>query len=222
MFSVELEDATYRMQLAARGGSVRLLEESGLTGWRLDSGDLDSIIRVRRERGKSEVSGSMTLSALNGTYRGWGLEDHRFSTSVDANFDDDQILLNSLTFESRSGFQGAGRLGLNGKFDSVSGTGELRLKSVGIDRDFLGPALAEYVDLDEVGRAELSVSADATLDLKHQSKVRFGVSVQNLGGRAGEEPSGQTTDAVVADRRPLGMVLGGDLVFDFRWNSCFY
>ena len=214
VFSVELEDATYRMQLAARGGSVRLLEESGLAGWGLDSGDLDSIIRVGRERGKSEVSGSMTLSALNGSYRGWGLKDHRISTSVDANFDEDQILLNSLTFESRSGFQGAGRLGVNGKFDSVSGTGELRLKSVGIDRDFFGSALAEYVDLDEVANAELNVSADAKLDLKNQSKVRLGVSVQNLGGRPGEESSGRISGTVSIDRRSLGMVLGGDLVFD--------
>ncbi len=142
--SYSFEDQDFSLQLVALGPLKPYTDRSAVPELELETGNLDTMLRIKSKGGNHDVILNVGMSELEGRFGPAVFDDHRFDWQLDTKISGSRVLLNNLTAKARKGFTAAGSLGFNGNYDLEAETGSIRFQSVGINRNLFGRALDPY------------------------------------------------------------------------------
>mgnify|MGYP001178975459 CR=1 FL=1 len=170
-FSIQWPGGGYSGQLTSRGALPWLIGRSGRDAVKLETGRLETMVRVNGR--ENEFNGTVTtgLSNLRGRVSGVQLTDHRFDLSMDLSRRRKEYLLNRLAWRVKKGYVDAGSIAGSGRYDSSNGRGSFRFQSTGMNRHSFGSWLDKLLPSDRWGEAELKISGE--LDYRRGRETLF-------------------------------------------------
>lgn len=178
--SYDIEDGDYSLHLISKGELARILSEMKMEDWEVSSGNADLKLRIITSKGYSDIIFDANVEGLEASYLLWDFTDHRLNAHLECNLSANRLQLNTMAFQSQSGFRDSGTIRLRGDYDRKTQNGTIAFETVRLDRHFFGPALGDYLRLENWGEGRINIKGEATFTGDGESHVASIIKLENL------------------------------------------